>query len=411
MILGCLEVQRTRIMKKRIDVYLTYAFIIVLPLVLSSDAFAWPGADIVSYVRSTAKGIKRTVSRMIYGPPTYVPLPQDVEGLLFSYLDPASSMCASRINKSFNRTSKKGYVVKRRQEIYLDQVIKNAPLISAGANNTCVILENGKTECWGHHPDGRSVPPTDLDIFLSVSVGGGHSCAIRKSGMVKCWGDNSSGQSTPPADLGAVVSVSAGWNHACAIRVNGKVWCWGSGQVTPPADLGAVVSVSAGASHTCAIRVNGKVRCWGAAADILLPPAKLGKVLSVSVGGSYACAVQVTGAPMCWRIQMVAPPTPPADLGKTLSVSAGFEHICAIQENGQVMCWGDNSEGKSTPPADLGPVLSVSAGMSHTCAVQVTGNVVCWGRNFNHQNGQTISFPDSGKIRLPHPVSALDELD
>ena len=134
------------------------------------------------------------------------------------------------------------------------------PLVSAGGDHTCRILDTGAVACWGFDDDGQSAPPAGT--FTTVSAGADHTCGILDTGAVACWGLDDDGQSTPPA--GTFAMVSAGGDHTCGILDTGAVACWGlddDGQSTPPA--GTFAMVSAGGDHTCGILGTGAVACWG----------------------------------------------------------------------------------------------------------------------------------------------------
>ena len=117
------------------------------------------------------------------------------------------------------------------------------PLVSAGGDHTCGILDTGAVACWGLDADGQSTPPAGT--FTEVSAGADHTCGILDTGAVACWGLDADGQSTPPA--GTFTTVSVGGDHTCGILDTGAVACWGldaDGQSAPPA--GTFTTVSAG---------------------------------------------------------------------------------------------------------------------------------------------------------------------
>jgi alpha-tubulin suppressor-like RCC1 family protein len=165
----------------------------------------------------------------------------------------------------------------------------------------------------GANPDG-SLDPTvasSLPVYLgpgrtavAISAGASDTCAILDNGSVLCWGDGSHGELgygntdnvgdtaypglTAPVYLGpgrTATAISAGDDHTCAILDNGNVLCWGDGangelgygntsnvgDAQTPASAGSVdlgpgrtaLAISAGGSHTCARLDNGSVRCWG----------------------------------------------------------------------------------------------------------------------------------------------------
>ena len=81
------------------------------------------------------------------------------------------------------------------------------------AGHTCAILDNGDLKCWGSDEggelgDGGTIsaldyldePPTAaIDLgsgrtAVAVSAGAEHTCALLDNGEVKCWGEDASGQ-------------------------------------------------------------------------------------------------------------------------------------------------------------------------------------------------------------------------
>ena len=142
-----------------------------------------------------------------------------------------------------------------------------ATAISAGANHTCVILQSGRVLCWGYGSDGElgdgnrspigddetpgSVGPVDPGpgrTAVAISAGANHTCAVLDDGSVRCWGLGASGR------LGYGNANNAG---DTAATIPGKLG---------PVDLGAgrtAVAITAGGRHTCARLDDGHVRCWG----------------------------------------------------------------------------------------------------------------------------------------------------
>ena len=237
---------------------------------------------------------------------------------------------------------------------------RTAQAISAGGDHTCAILDNGGVRCWGAGVNGRlgygntndigdnetpgSVGPVDLGAgrtARAISAGAEHTCALLDDGNVRCWGTGSYGElgygntnsigdnetpgSVTPVNLGAgrtAQAISAGDDHTCALLDDGSVRCWGYGasgrlgygntndigeNETPgsvgPVDLGVgrtARAISAGGEHTCALLDDGSVRCWGAGfygrlgygntndiGDNETP----GSVVPVSLGGTLIASV------------------------------------------------------------------------------------------------------------------------
>ncbi len=183
---------------------------------------------------------------------------------------------------------------------------RTAVSINAGADATCVVLDNGSGMCWGlnmngHLGDGtyndRDVP-TPITVLpenrslVAIEVGFKHTCGILDDGLVYCWGNNTAGQfgdgtnisstypraaSLPPGRT--AISIDAGSHHTCAILDDSSAYCWGRNQdgqlgdgttnnstipvrVSMPSGLG-VGEISAGNFHSCAVATNASVYCWG----------------------------------------------------------------------------------------------------------------------------------------------------
>jgi alpha-tubulin suppressor-like RCC1 family protein len=138
--------------------------------------------------------------------------------------------------------------------------------LDAGQSHTCAVMrlpvDGGTIEdvrCWGLNETGQSGAPSDLQprvaqptsvpalvgaSYSQLSLGRDHSCVLVSDGRVQCWGDNSAGQVSPtvqsqPGDFGAhvvelvagtplfAVEIRAGAAHTCARTTGGDVWCWG----------------------------------------------------------------------------------------------------------------------------------------------------------------------------------------
>ena len=163
-----------------------------------------------------------------------------------------------------------------------------ATAITAGDYDTCVILNTGAVECWGDNDHGElgygittaqlgDSPTTTPDkngtvdlgagnTAVAISAGADHTCAILQNGHVECWGNGANGQlgygntnsigltdspgSVGPVDLGAgrtATAISAGLTDTCARLDNGSVQCWGLGSAGA---LGHCNDATVGATNT-----------------------------------------------------------------------------------------------------------------------------------------------------------------
>ena len=290
--------------------------------------------------------------------------------------------------------------------------------LTAGSDDSCMLLPLGRGYCWGLDTDGQlgsgvsstcfgnggaplscAIAPVPISGGLrmtTISAGGIATCGLATTGAAYCWGDNSFGElginsiagtSTPVPVTGELrfTSISVGGGHVCAIATAQRTFCWGnnaSGQLgdaqsinsTTPIQLagGPFVAVTAGGVHTCGLTSAGIAYCWG--------DNTAGQLGAGFAGGTSATPVPVAG-------------------GQTFAaISAGALHTCGVVKGGSVYCWGDNTSGElglaAGPGSSATPVLvtgvsaisQVSAGDGFTCALSGTG-VVCWGSNAFGQLG------------------------
>jgi alpha-tubulin suppressor-like RCC1 family protein len=192
----------------------------------------------------------------------------------------------------------------------------------AAAQNTCVVLADGRPKCWGHAGFGRLGPgitsavgddetPASIEPLrlaggpvATLAAQGRHICALHDDGAVSCWGEagpwlgygkaiddigEALGDDEDPASMGhvpvggVVVELAVGNAFTCARLEAGSVKCWGASDVgqlgygntnfvgyhqTPaevePLELGgAAIRLVSGWDHTCALLADDSLRCWG----------------------------------------------------------------------------------------------------------------------------------------------------
>jgi alpha-tubulin suppressor-like RCC1 family protein len=137
----------------------------------------------------------------------------------------------------------------------------NSRRVFSGPDHVCVVLANGKVDCWGLNTSGQCgtmfVTPNDpvptgikgatLTCPIALAMGAEHTCllsdpaCVGHAGEVDCAGANDAGQlgrgdnvddpSFGAASLGALgkgVFLSAGGQHACVVLDNGGAACWGA---------------------------------------------------------------------------------------------------------------------------------------------------------------------------------------
>lgn len=297
--------------------------------------------------------------------------------------------------------------------------------VSAGWVHTCAVTTTGKALCWGGNYSGQlgngitgnQLSPVGVAGLATgvrfVSAGADHSCALLENGTVRCWGQNDYGElgdgsttdrATPVqvSSLTNVAKISTGERHSCALTGTGAVWCWGVNTYGQLGDgtqtarnvpvlvsgLGSgVADISTGGYHTCAVLTSGMVRCWGSN--------QFGQLGDTSTSIRTIPAA-VTGLD-----------------ANMVSIGASQQHTCALTNSGSAYCWGSNSDyrlgrGPTTNAPAAAPVrnltanvIAISTGLGHTCAVMANQTARCWGDNRLSQLG------DGGTSDQSSPVTVV----
>jgi cysteine-rich repeat protein len=313
----------------------------------------------------------------------------------------------------------------------------------SGAGSACALLDHGDVKCWGNNhsgqlgtgtTDNRGDEPNEMGDALKpialgsgrkaigVSAGADYTCAVLDDGSVTCWGSGEHGQLGGGSLFGALspvqtvdlkrpaTDVTASDGVTCALLDNGTLKCWGNALYLPlsntadlddsggvgdyPGEIGGlpVLAFSGGKARAVvagqvseAILDNGSLMLWGFGYQgwtnaglpptdfATLSPMKLGtgrKALSSDVGLYHACAITDDGALSCWGFaphgalglgSVVSSPGPvkyssgggeigttSVDLGgrAAVQVAVGDEHSCAILDDGTLKCWGYNASGQ-----------------------------------------------------------------
>lgn len=244
-------------------------------------------------------------------------------------------------------------------------------------DHACVLLINGKVNCWGQNPFGvlgyqnqknillkkkgrlnrlRFLPLIKGERTIQISLAPHHSCALFESGRIKCWGQNQNGQ------LGIPLLGPIG---------DGKKEM---GEHLPFVALGSnrkVVQVLAAGegkyARSCALFEHGRVKCWGAAGAVQ------GNEDEVFRGRDP----DSMGEHLRW-----------IDFGvesKVIMLTAGDQHNCALFENHQVKCWGENQYGQ------LGQGHRESRGSKMRDMSHLVG-FVALGKDFKVQDMRSSNF-------------------
>jgi len=250
-----------------------------------------------------------------------------------------------------------------------------------------------------------------------VSAGANHSVVLRDDGTVWTWGLNSLGElgdgtTTSPRSIPGIVNgltgitaISAGADFTLALRNDHTVWAWGyngSGQLgdgtttqrTLPiqvSGLTGATAVAAGAEFSVALKSDGAVWAWG-----------------------KNTAGQLGDGTTTQRTQ----PVQVSGLTGMVSVMAGDTHVLALKSDGTVWAWGDNTASdlgdgttinRSTPVQSSLPsaMTRVGAGSSISFALDAAGNVWAWGSDALGQLG--VGF-ESGWVSSPTQIGSFDSL-
>ena len=290
---------------------------------------------------------------------------------------------------------------------------RTAVAISAGGAHTCAVLDDGSVLCWGFGEDGRlgygdtdqegneasigdneppgSVAPVQIGAgrtATAISAGAQHTCVLLDDQNVRCWGTNGS-LFGGDGRLGYGNANTIGDNETPA--------------TVDPLSLGAgATAISAGDFHTCAVLVGGSVRCWGLGVDGRLGygnefrigdnetpdtvgPVDLGGPAVAISAGNHTCARLASGVVRCWG---------PGSFGRL-----GYANTNDIGD--------DETPGSAGPVALGGSAVAISAGGTHTCAGLADATLRCWGAGGFGRLGQGAEH-DIGDDETPEAAGAID---
>lgn len=323
----------------------------------------------------------------------------------------------------------------RREEPVVNPRAAAVKAISAGPDQTFVVLDNGRVVGWGGNDfgqlgDGTTEPRVrpepliswtkkgDLRGVLSVSTGTCHSLALLGGGTVVAWGASVNG------------ALGTGSEHETAlvpVRVT-----LADGRL-----LRGVTAVEAGSLSSYALLGNGRLLAWGfnlehqlgdgTTTDRSNPVAvlrtdgrPLDDVRKIVARGTHAVALLADGSLVAWGgnqfrelgtgsredVGPLAAPVTVLGGARVHDVCAGDGFTIALLEDGRVMAWGSNGAGElgrgtrsiksavAAPVVGVGGagvlrnVLSVSCGTASAFAQLKDGRVVAWGLNSEGQLGQ-----------------------
>jgi alpha-tubulin suppressor-like RCC1 family protein len=321
-----------------------------------------------------------------------------------------------------------------------------AQAISAGGDETCVLLVGAGPVCTGYNIDGQlgdgtstgpqscstlacSTTPVAVSGTIdaaAISLGDAHTCALLSGGSVDCWGLNNFGQlgngtstgpqscsgmacSTTPVVVSAITNataISAGTWDTCALLSGGSVDCWGLnyyGQLgdgtstgpqncnsypcsaTPVAVSGITnaKAVSVGGLGACALLSGGSVECWG--------ENSAGQLGDGTFPGPGTCSLAV------W---CSTTPVTVSGITTATAISVGERHACALLSGGSVECWGDNASGELGDGTATGPSTCTNSSPCATTPVVVSGitNATAISAGFDAGLDETCALLSGGSV-------------
>jgi alpha-tubulin suppressor-like RCC1 family protein len=297
------------------------------------------------------------------------------------------------------------------------QQLKGVVAVSAGADHTIALLQNGTVVTWGEIAFGGLGDGTNKPSNVPVRV-----CAV---GTPSPQEREAKGE-TPGCPTGpyieGVTAISTGSRFFLAVS-NGTVVAWGtnsgsgvlgngkgSGTTFTPAPVCAVGTVgecpsgpyltgatalSSTSTDSLALLSNGKVAAWGAGAEGQLGNGtEAASFVPVEVSSLTGVAAVAAGGEL---------------------INGGNPHMLALLGTGTVKAWGNNAFGQlgvgmSTPPGPeecgsfhtpcaktpvavhgLSGVTGIAARGQHSLAVVKDGAIYAWGKNSSGELGDGTS--------------------
>lgn len=292
--------------------------------------------------------------------------------------------------------------------------------------------------------------------WTNISAGANHSLAIKNDGTLWAWGKNYFGQlgdntnidKIIPTQIGTEnnwIKIFASYERSFAIKSNGTLWAWGWNNLSQlgngnnvnqslPIQIGTDtnwVDISGGLNHGIGLKSDGTIWTWGANSNGELGdgtnvnknnPVKVGTANnweSITSGDNHCLAIKTDGTLWAWGFNTfgqlgngatsnINQPVQIGTANNWLKVKAGSNHTIAIKTDGTLWAWGSNSNGElgngtygssfnSTSPIQIGTSTDwndISAGYHFTYGIKNNSTIWSWGKNdygqlANGTNGAT----------------------
>ena len=326
--------------------------------------------------------------------------------------------------------------------------LNSVTALATGHSHNCALLSDQTAKCWGSNSFGQlgngtvlpiafePIAVTGLSAITSLSAGVQESCAIITDGRLYCWGLSLTGTVFPtaPSTLSGfdiTTAVTATGAGICALSINHTIECLPYGATAPTPVQGITTALAFSSAEYnefdgCAVLADQTVSCWGGAYDDNGNPpftsvaiTGIANATTVSAGINQSCAVLIDGTVSCWINSRGTPPmvtrTPAVINGvsNAISIAVGGDHACAVLADGGIKCWGlvyplsnrrgqlgDGTTNDSSTPVTVSGInsaIAVSANWDKTCALLSDKTVKCWGDNTGNQLGD---FPTASAIPI-----------
>ena len=264
--------------------------------------------------------------------------------------------------------------------------------------------------------------PTDLFEITAISAGKDQTLVMLKSSEILGWGGPGSGRYVPPykdicgafraSDPKSVYisapshysDISAGYGVSLGIS-DKKPFAWGFSQI----GMGADESISEAPSAIAQVASAKKA----AAGQFLFG-------VIDEAGSIYTWGLNVDGALGRKTTQINASAATIPGIPPMQDVVIGDNFMLALSSDGKAYSWGSNSSGQlglghlktiySPEPVGIPhKIKSLATGSSHVLALTDAGEVYGWGSNHFQQSGNTKSsfITQPQKIRFSEPISAV----